>query len=67
MTMQNLRKSTSVDVQNMWKIVQAQKKKYKSHLGVYDGVKKFMYRRCRQKFVCNSELLKHRKDCRSTS
>ena len=64
--MQNLRKSTCVDVQNMWKIVQPQKK-YKSHLGVYDGVKKFMYRRCRQKFVRNSQLLKHRKDCRSTS
>ena len=42
-------------------------KNYKSHLGVHDGVKRFTCSRCGQKFVHDSELLKHRKDCRGTS
>ena len=42
-------------------------KNYKSHLGVHDGVKRFTCSRCGQKFVHNSELLKHRTYCRGTS
>ena len=41
-------------------------KNYKSHLGVHDGVKRFTCSRCGQKFVHDSELLRHRKHCTGT-
>ena len=39
-------------------------KNYRNHLGVHDGVKRFACRRCGQKFLRESELMKHRNICR---
>ena len=39
-------------------------KNYRNHLGVHDGVKRFACQRCGQKFLQESELMKHRNMCR---
>ena len=39
-------------------------KNYRNHLGIHDGVKRFACQRCGQKFLRESELMKHRNICR---
>ena len=39
-------------------------KNYRDHLGVHDGIKRFVCRRCGEKFLRESELVKHRRECR---
>ena len=39
-------------------------KNYRNHLGIHDGVKRFACQRCGQKFLWESELMKHRNICR---
>ena len=38
-------------------------KSYKDHLGSHDGIRRFKCRKCGEKFLRESQLIKHRRDC----
>ena len=38
-------------------------KRYKDHLSSHDGIRQFKCQKCSEKFLRESQLIKHRRDC----
>ena len=38
-------------------------KSYKDHLDSHDGIRRFKCQKCSEKFLHESQLIKHRRDC----